>query len=839
MGALEKMSFGLKGRNHKKRNSIGETMKKVGLLIVLALALAAGFAQTQPQRFYATYGLYRGLNVHSLAYDGTPIIGINMGNIQKVGVDSWTHESSFRAVDWPTGTSGIDLGKYIGFEMTAVDGYKFTVDKITFGISRDSEGTLYTEWRGSKDDYVTSFTNYTSVPSGLSVDGTTGVITNPDSYGDSNWDPITITLDSNYQNITTNCGFRMYMYGAEAVGGGSGMYQDFIVEGTFEPISSGTDPVFAVTPSSVGGFSYVVGKGPVLDFDYKLITVGGFNLSGYTVTVSPDSKFEIAYGGSFANDPVTLALDQDNNMHETIAVIMKKGLPEGIHNGQITVEFASANGSIYEYISLNGTVTPSPPLLYGVDFEGTLETKTLYKRGPVYLSGLEWILDGVLIGTGVNERISGERSARLRGTDAASSMTMKEFKTCGAGEISFDYRSYDTGSQATWEVGYCKDSFSSPYQTWTPIKTLTTPTTSVQRFSHELNIRDDVRICIKRVSGTGSDIIVDNIEIKDCCDFYNGTPETVGTGNQNTITIRGGNGNYGNSQLNDVPLPGLTSTFHRWINLMGGGAWTIETTVINPDPDLTYWTAYQENNSWHTVKMTDDTASILIDSSKAGQGPHPIELAIGYTNDPTLPVTLSHFSATMTAQNYVNLTWVSQTESNLMGYNVLRSVSEELSTASQICALIPATNSSEAQTYTYLDKELVEDGTYYYWLQSVDMCGTTGFYGPASVIFSITGDTGTPAIPTVTQLEDAYPNPFNPNTTLRYQLKDAGNVKIDIYNQRGQLVRSFVKSHDAAGYYNILWDGCDDSGNTLASGVYLYRMTSGKYSGVKKLVLQK
>ena len=64
-------------------------------------------------------------------------------------------------------------------------------------------------------------------------------------------------------------------------------------------------------------------------------------------------------------------------------------------------------------------------------------------------------------------------------------------------------------------------------------------------------------------------------------------------------------------------------------------------------------------------------------------------------------------------------------------------------------------------------------------------------------------------------------------------------MKIDIYNQRGQLVRSFVKSHDAAGYYNILWDGCDGNGRALASGVYLYKMTSDKYSGVKKLVLQK
>jgi len=174
-----------------------------------------------------------------------------------------------------------------------------------------------------------------------------------------------------------------------------------------------------------------------------------------------------------------------------------------------------------------------------------------------------------------------------------------------------------------------------------------------------------------------------------------------------------------------------------------------------------------------------------------------------------------------------------------MGYNVLRGNSEDLGSAMQICPMIAATNTSQAQTYTYLDKELVEDGTYYYWLQNVDMDGTTGFHGPASVVFSITGDTGTPSIPKVTKLEDAYPNPFNPNTTIRYQLESPGRVEIDIYNTKGQIVCSFSQNHDAAGYYNILWDGCDSSGRALASGVYLYKMTSGKYSGTKKLVLQK
>ena len=70
-----------------------------------------------------------------------------------------------------------------------------------------------------------------------------------------------------------------------------------------------------------------------------------------------------------------------------------------------------------------------------------------------------------------------------------------------------------------------------------------------------------------------------------------------------------------------------------------------------------------------------------------------------------------------------------------------------------------------------MDEELYQDGTYYYWLQSVDIDGTVSYHGPASVVFSHGGQTGTPPIPLATKLENAYPNPFNPDTTIRYQLK--------------------------------------------------------------------
>ena len=70
----------------------------------------------------------------------------------------------------------------------------------------------------------------------------------------------------------------------------------------------------------------------------------------------------------------------------------------------------------------------------------------------------------------------------------------------------------------------------------------------------------------------------------------------------------------------------------------------------------------------------------------------------------------------------------------------------------------------------------------------------------------------------------AYPNPFNPATTLRYELPEAGEVRLTIYNTVGQAVRELVSGRQAAGGYAIVWDGRDRAGRAVASGLYVVRM---------------
>jgi hypothetical protein len=83
-------------------------------------------------------------------------------------------------------------------------------------------------------------------------------------------------------------------------------------------------------------------------------------------------------------------------------------------------------------------------------------------------------------------------------------------------------------------------------------------------------------------------------------------------------------------------------------------------------------------------------------------------------------------------------------------------------------------------------------------------------------------------------LSQNYPNPFNPVTTINYSLPKAGIVKLTVYNSIGSKVGTIVNEYKPAGDYSVRFNG-----NNLASGIYLYRLESGNYNAVKKLILMK
>ncbi len=95
-------------------------------------------------------------------------------------------------------------------------------------------------------------------------------------------------------------------------------------------------------------------------------------------------------------------------------------------------------------------------------------------------------------------------------------------------------------------------------------------------------------------------------------------------------------------------------------------------------------------------------------------------------------------------------------------------------------------------------------------------------------------------IPVVaTELQGNYPNPFNPETTIRYSVKETVPVSIEVYNLKGQLVRTLVNEVKTAGNYSVVWNGRDSHNQPVSSGVYFYKMNAGKYSNTKKMIMMK
>ena len=88
-------------------------------------------------------------------------------------------------------------------------------------------------------------------------------------------------------------------------------------------------------------------------------------------------------------------------------------------------------------------------------------------------------------------------------------------------------------------------------------------------------------------------------------------------------------------------------------------------------------------------------------------------------------------------------------------------------------------------------------------------------------------------------LDQNYPNPFNPSTMISYSLPEAGQVKLEIFNLRGQLVQVLTDSQDSAGEHRKVWNGTDQSGNAVASGVYFYRLITPARSICRRMLLMK
>ena len=96
-----------------------------------------------------------------------------------------------------------------------------------------------------------------------------------------------------------------------------------------------------------------------------------------------------------------------------------------------------------------------------------------------------------------------------------------------------------------------------------------------------------------------------------------------------------------------------------------------------------------------------------------------------------------------------------------------------------------------------------------------------------------------PEVPEVFGLSQNFPNPFNPVTQISFQVPEASDVTVSVYNMMGQKVADLVQAHVPAGYHQVLWDSRNLQGESVSSGVYLYTITSGDFHAMKKMILMK
>jgi hypothetical protein len=90
-----------------------------------------------------------------------------------------------------------------------------------------------------------------------------------------------------------------------------------------------------------------------------------------------------------------------------------------------------------------------------------------------------------------------------------------------------------------------------------------------------------------------------------------------------------------------------------------------------------------------------------------------------------------------------------------------------------------------------------------------------------------------------TELYANYPNPFNPTTTIKLGMRNAECGIIEVYNIKGQKVKTLFNGYLEVGEHSFVWNGDDDNGNAVSSGIYFYKMKTSDYNEIKKMVLMK
>ncbi len=636
-----------------------------------------------------------------------------------------------------------------------------------------------------------------------------------------------------------------------------------------------SNPVITVDPASLTDFSYVAGSGPSIAKSFSLT---GSNLTAdLTVSISPDAHFEISAtsGGTFGNS--LSYTPTEGSVSATVYVRMEAGLEPGTYSTEETITCASS-GATSATVSCSGTVYKTEPANHVTNFicsSASVSSLTL-----TWSDASKYAPDGYLIKG--SDTSFDAITAPVDGTPVSDGTLVKNVaqgtQTCTFNNLSenttyyFKIYPYTNSGSA---INYKTDG-TVPQTSGTTLTQQTLTAGDIAIIGYQSDTPDKFAFIILTNITGGTEIKFTDNGWTDSGTLYTGEgtltwtvpSEGVNKGTIITVTVNS-DGTIWTASSGTIISSGS-------IAFATGGDQLIVYQGSSSSPNLIYafstslWitsgtitskTSYLpsgliDGTTAHCFSSTYDngyyTSETIIETKTSALSSISNDNNWTKTNDPVtfpswqyqeeqtpLPVVLTSFMAAISNQNYINLTWITQSETAMMGYYVLRNTKNDLANAQTVSPLIPATNTSQPKAYLFTDQSIVDSGTYYYWLQGNDLDGAVYILSSDSIEYNNAPGGTTPSIPLITELHNVYPNPFNPQVYIPFSLANKSEVKIIIYNARGQLIKNFVLGEKEPGNYRIEWDGTDNQGQALPNGIYCIKMIAGKDNYQTKAILMK
>lgn len=196
-----------------------------------------------------------------------------------------------------------------------------------------------------------------------------------------------------------------------------------------------------------------------------------------------------------------------------------------------------------------------------------------------------------------------------------------------------------------------------------------------------------------------------------------------------------------------------------------------------------------------------------------------------------LPVELTSFSA-LPNGNSVQLNWSTATEVNNFGFDVERASSSTSHRQGwkKIGFVAGHGNSNSPINYSFIDKNPLWGTSFYYRLKQVDVDGKFEYSDALFVNLNVSDKP---------KLLQNSPNPFNPSTSIKFFIPNQSDVTIKVYDLLGREVTTLINNNLGEGFHIVFWNGVDNHGEFVSSGVYLYRLTAGDFVETKKMLLLK